>query len=58
MLIDSKALLELTPDRITDPWSIPSGLSWAFLRLTAGNFSIDDSSVIVPLSERTQKAFC
>ena len=41
------------PVIISVPLSIPSGLSCIFLIVTAGKFKIDDSSVIVPLSEIT-----
>ena len=41
------------------PSSIPSGLSCAILIIIAGKFKIEDSSVIVPLSEITQhEVFC
>ena len=39
------------PDIINVPSSMPSGLSCEYLIITAGKFSIDASSVIVPLSE-------
>ena len=45
------------PTIITEASSIASGLSCACLIFKAGKFKIDDSSDIVPLSERTALAF-
>ena len=54
--IDFRTSFLFMPDIMTTPSSIPSGLSWAFLIVIAGKPKIEDSSVIVPLSEITQKA--
>ena len=54
--MDFKTSFLFIPDIITTPSSIPSGLSWAFLIVIAGKPRIEDSSVIVPLSDITQKA--
>ena len=39
------------PDMTRVPSSMPSGRSWAWRIMIAGKFKIDDSSVIVPLSD-------
>ena len=47
---------KFVPDIIVTQFSSDSGLSCASLKLIALNFKIDDSSLIVPLSEITNFA--
>ena len=53
ILIDFN-IISFIPVIITIPSSIPSGLSCDSLIVTAGKLRIEDSSVIVPLSDITQ----
>jgi hypothetical protein len=46
----------LSPVIITDASSIASGRSWASRMLSAGKSRMDDSSLIVPLSDSTARA--
>ncbi len=45
-----------SPTSITAPSSIASGRSWAWRMLSAGKLRIEDSSLIVPLSDSTARA--
>ena len=48
-----------SPHMMSVPSSVPSGRSCCWRMVTAGNFRMADSSVLVPLSESTQAAaFC